>query len=99
MVQDVSGIFVALCNPFGRETVEVSVLFLADQEQIRKVEGVRLCLRIEAGPNWRVDVDLDSIDRYSSLVVSVNGFSHRKFCGELDGTVLSNTRAFENECR
>src|SRR5207237_9612871 len=96
VVDNIGGIFVSIQQARSIEAVEPFVILLADQKQIRKVEGIRLRLRIEGSPDWSIRVDGDFFEADAVLVECLDTLRHRKLRRELDRAVLSAANTFED---
>src|SRR5262245_56727141 len=97
MVADIGGVFIL--EPGSVQAVEAFVILPADQEQIRKLEAVRLCLGIKGGSHWGIYVDINLLEADPPLVIGVDTLGYWKLCGELYWSTLSTANTLEDEHR
>jgi len=99
MVGDIAGVPIPVRQPWRIEAADTFAILLADQEQIRKIEGVRLSVRIKKSTYGRVYVDINFVEADPSLVIGFDAFGHRKLRRKLDRSTLSPANALEDEHR
>src|SRR5262245_48941440 len=69
----------------------------ADQEEIWKIEGICLTLRLKSCPHRCVDIDVDFFKCDSSVVEGIDAFRHRELGRKLDGRAFAAAYTLKNE--
>src|SRR6185436_19282865 len=80
-----------------RKTIETFVILAADQEEIWKLEGIRIRLGIELRSHCRIDIDVHLIQRDSPQVVRLQCFRNWKLRGQLNQRVLAPAHSLEDK--
>src|SRR5262245_6889810 len=96
MIDDVCRVPIPFREPGRLQAVETFIVSLANQEEVRKIERIRLSLRIKPDSDRSIRVNRNFIQTDAVTVIGFDALVHGKFRSELDWCSLATANASED---